>query len=221
MYTVIMAGLRERKKQQTRQRISDIATGLFLERGFDAVTIAEIAEVAEVSVNTVYNYFPSKEDLFFDREEEQVERSSRQVRERRPGESAARAVLRGVRADVRPMCEQWAVDDGMVRFMRCVRESPSLMARVFVMRLRIVDRLTGTLREEAGAPEGDPVAEMLAIQLAALSDTVFRTIQKGLGNGEALADVAPRVLAKVDAFEALLSEEALNYATRPAECSAD
>ena len=90
-----MAGAcRERKKRQTRQRISDIATGLFLERGFDAVTVAEIAEVAEVSVNTVYNYFPAKEDLFFDREAEQIERSSRQVRDRGPGESAARAVLR-------------------------------------------------------------------------------------------------------------------------------
>lgn len=216
-----MTGLRERKKQQTRQRISDIATGLFLERGFDAVTIAEIAEVAEVSVNTVYNYFPSKEDLFFDRESDQIELSSRRVRERRPGESAARAVLRNVRADVRPMCEQWAVDDGMVRFMRCVRESHSLMARVFLMRLRIVDRLAATLCEEAGAPEDDPMAAMLATQLAALSDTVFRTIQIGLGRGEELAEVAPRVLAKVDAFEALLSEEALNYATRPAECSVE
>ena len=49
-------GLRERKKRQTRQHISDMATGLFLERGFDAVTIAEIAGAADVSVNTVYNY---------------------------------------------------------------------------------------------------------------------------------------------------------------------
>ncbi len=60
-------GLRERKKRQTRQHISDVATGLFLERGFDAVTIAEVAEAADVSVNTVYNYFPAKEDLFLDR----------------------------------------------------------------------------------------------------------------------------------------------------------
>jgi AcrR family transcriptional regulator len=210
-----MTGLRERKKQQTRLRISDIATGLFLERGFDAVTVAEIAEAAEVSVNTVYNYFPAKEDLFFDREDEQVERSSRQVRERGPGESAVAAVLRAVRADVQPMCDQWAVDDGMARFMRCVRESPSLMARVFVMRMRIIDRLTRTLREEAGAPEGDPMAEMLAVQLAGLADTVFRTIQSGLARGEAPAEVAPRVLARIDAFEALLGEKALNYATRP------
>lgn len=212
-----MTGLRERKKQQTRLHISDIATGMFLERGFDAVTVAEIAEAAEVSVNTVYNYFPAKEDLFFDREAEQIEVSSQRVRERRPGESAVGALVRGVRADVQPMCDRWAVDDGMVRFMRCVRESPSLMARVFLMHLRIVDRLTRTLREEAGALEGDAMPEMLAIQLAGLSDRVFRTIQLGLVQGEAPDEIGSRVLAQVDAFEALLSDEALNYATRPAE----
>ncbi|WP_427884803.1 TetR/AcrR family transcriptional regulator [Kribbella sp. GL6] len=59
-------GRRERKKQQTRQAISDVATGLFLERGFDAVTVAEVARAADVAVQTVFNHFPAKEDLFFD-----------------------------------------------------------------------------------------------------------------------------------------------------------
>lgn len=78
-------GLRERKKRQTRQYISDVATGLFLARGFDAVTIAEIAEAAEVSVNTVYNYFPAKEDLFLDRSKGLVDRLCRFVRGRAAG----------------------------------------------------------------------------------------------------------------------------------------
>lgn len=59
-------GRRERKKQQTRQAISDVATALFLERGFDAVTVAEVARAADVAVQTVFNHFPAKEDLFFD-----------------------------------------------------------------------------------------------------------------------------------------------------------
>jgi AcrR family transcriptional regulator len=59
-------GRRERKKQQTRYAISDVATRLFLERGFDAVTVAEVARAADVAVQTVFNHFPAKEDLFFD-----------------------------------------------------------------------------------------------------------------------------------------------------------
>ena len=59
-------GRRERKKQQTRDAISHVATLLFLERGFDAVTVAEVARAADVAVQTVFNHFPAKEDLFFD-----------------------------------------------------------------------------------------------------------------------------------------------------------
>jgi AcrR family transcriptional regulator len=215
-----MTGLRERKKQQTRQRISDIATGLFLERGFDAVTVAEIAEVAEVSVNTVYNYFPSKEDLFFDREEEMVDRPSRLVRERRAGESAARALLRASRADLenREGHEGPALlQEGIVDFMRCVRQSHALTARVFVMHMRTADRLTRTLREEAGAAEEDQTPSVLAVQLANLSGTVFRTFSTGFARGEPAEVMRKRALQRIDAFEALLSDDALNYATRPAE----
>jgi AcrR family transcriptional regulator len=61
-------GRRERKKQQTRQLISDVATGLFMERGFDHVTVAEVAKAADVAVQTVFNHFPTKEDLLFDQD---------------------------------------------------------------------------------------------------------------------------------------------------------
>jgi AcrR family transcriptional regulator len=60
-------GLRARKKQQTRRVIADTARRLFAERGFEQVTIAEIARAADVSDKTVFNYFPAKEDLYFDR----------------------------------------------------------------------------------------------------------------------------------------------------------
>ncbi|GAB3891203.1 hypothetical protein GCM10027612_36670 [Microbispora bryophytorum subsp. camponoti] len=62
-------GLRERKKRQTRRRIAEVAVRLFVERGFDDVTMAEVAQAAEVSVNTVYNYFQAKEDLVLPPEE--------------------------------------------------------------------------------------------------------------------------------------------------------
>ena len=61
---------RTRKRMATRQAISDVATRLFMERGFDQVTIDEIANAADVGRMTVFNHFPRKEDMFFDREEE-------------------------------------------------------------------------------------------------------------------------------------------------------
>ena len=62
-------GLRERKKRLMRQLISDTATAMFLERGFDEVRVAEVAAACGVSEKTVYNYFPTKESLLLDREE--------------------------------------------------------------------------------------------------------------------------------------------------------
>ncbi len=75
-------GLRERKKRHTRQQISDVATALFVVRGFDHVKVAEIAEVVGVSEKTVYNYFPTKESLVFDRADEGIARLAAALRER-------------------------------------------------------------------------------------------------------------------------------------------
>ena len=65
-------GLRERKKRQVRQRISDVATSMFLVHGFDNVTVAQVAAVAEVSEQTVFNYFTTKESMFFDRSQPMI-----------------------------------------------------------------------------------------------------------------------------------------------------
>src|SRR5262245_10030705 len=90
-------GLRERKKQATRLAISEVATRMFIERGFDQVTVAEVADAAGVSANTIFNYFSTKEELFFDRSAEVEDAPSRIVRERRAGESVIDAVARTMR----------------------------------------------------------------------------------------------------------------------------
>src|SRR5215210_4521115 len=89
-------GLRERKKQRMRELIAETARRLFVERGFDAVTVAEVARVADVSEKTVFNYFPTKEDLVYWRMETFEEDLLRTIRERAPGESALAAFARFV-----------------------------------------------------------------------------------------------------------------------------
>jgi AcrR family transcriptional regulator len=89
-------GLRERKKQQTRQLIADTAMRLFTEHGFDAVTVAAVAAAANVSEGTVFNYFPTKENLFFDGMESYEAELLTAIRDRGPGESVLAAFGRFV-----------------------------------------------------------------------------------------------------------------------------
>jgi AcrR family transcriptional regulator len=86
------AGLRERKKTQTRQHIADTAARLFATHGYDQVSIADVAQAADVSDQTVYNYFPAKHDLVLDRADEILQRYSRTVLERPSGTSPAAAL---------------------------------------------------------------------------------------------------------------------------------
>jgi AcrR family transcriptional regulator len=87
-------GRRTRKKQQTRALIAETALRLFLERGFDAVTVGEIAQAADVDTKTIYNYFPRKPDLVYHRLEAFEDRLLDAVRGRRPGESILAAFAR-------------------------------------------------------------------------------------------------------------------------------
>ncbi|MFF0733557.1 TetR/AcrR family transcriptional regulator [Streptomyces chartreusis] len=210
-------GLRERKKRETRQRISDIATGLFLEHGFVTVTIAEVAEAADVSVNTVYNYFPAKEDLFFDRSAGVVEQLSRWVRGRAKGESAAGAVLRELRADVESVSPRIGLIEGYDRFMRCIQEAPPLRSRLWSMQQEIHDHLESTLREEAGADAADPLPGLIAGQIAWIHQTVFVHIGREMVAGRNPGKVSREVLVLLDDIEELLSPGVLNYAVRGVE----
>src|SRR5919204_696841 len=89
-------GLRERKKQQTRELLAETARRLFTERGFERVSVAEIAREADVSEKTVFNYFPTKEDLVYWRLETFESELLRAIGERPRGESITAAFARFV-----------------------------------------------------------------------------------------------------------------------------
>src|SRR4051794_19456200 len=127
-------GLRARKKEQTRLLIADTARRLFAERGFEAVTVADIARAADVAPKTVFNYFPTKEDLFYSRLEAFEDELLAAVREREPGESALAAFRRFLmsRGGVLQI-EDAGGDREATRQLRMVTrvitDSPALLAR--------------------------------------------------------------------------------------------
>ena len=151
-----MAGLRERKKQQTREAIAETARALFVERGFEAVRVAEIARAADVSEKTVFNYFPTKEDLVFWRLEAFEEEILSSVRERAPGESALAAFRRFVLTPRGLLDEDDpAARERLLGITRMITSSPALVAREQQVFLAFTDSLARLLAEETGAAPGD------------------------------------------------------------------
>lgn len=122
-------GLRETKKQQTRTAIADAALALFLEHGFDRVTVAEVARHAGVSTNTVFNYFPTKEDLFFDRQAEAESHLATLVRDRVPGTCPVEVVRDDLLTALRRNEPMLGLHPGALRFWQVIHDSPALRAR--------------------------------------------------------------------------------------------
>jgi AcrR family transcriptional regulator len=209
-------GLRERKKRQTRQYISDVATGLFVERGFDAVTVAEIAEAANVSVNTDYNYFPAKEDLFFDRSAGMIDRLARWVRGRPEGESAAAAVLRELREEVEAVSPRVGLLPGYAAFMKVIEEAPALRSRLWALAQEVQANLEEVLREETGAADDDELPHLMAGQIGWIHGTVIAVIGREMAKGRDPREVSREALVLLDDIEGLLSDKVLGYAVRAA-----
>ncbi|PRY43694.1 TetR family transcriptional regulator [Umezawaea tangerina] len=174
-------GLREEKKAATRAALSDIATGLFAERGFDAVTVAEVAAAARVSVNTVFNYFPTKEDLFFDRQDAVVDRLAAAVRA-----GGVDGVREAFLAELRRDEPTLALADAATGFWAVVDASPALQARL---------RHIGELAEEALAEAlvDDPMPRVTAAVLAGVDRALHDEIRRRVLAGETPADIRAAV----------------------------
>jgi AcrR family transcriptional regulator len=150
----------ERGGPRTRARILAVANRMFLERGYDAVTVAEVARAAGVSSVTVFNHFPRKEDLFLDRAADAVELLRSAVRDRTPGVDALASLRDTTRRLVDARHPLSGVDDRSIPFFRTVAGSPALVARA----REIAADLQRTLTEEL---ERDPTFAGDATLLAA------------------------------------------------------
>jgi AcrR family transcriptional regulator len=150
-------GRRERKKAATRKAISDTATMMFLERGFDNVSIREVADAADVSPTTVFAHFPQKEALVFDEDDEQREKLVSVVRERPAGVSINQAIHDYYADEVRFDLAEHG-DDATSRFMRFLGETPALRDYAAKMWLRHEVSLADVIADEFGLTE--PTAEI-------------------------------------------------------------
>ena len=185
-------GLRERKKQQTRTLIAETARSLFGERGFEAVTVAEVARAADVSDATVFNYFPSKEDLFYSGLEVFEEALLAAIRERPPGDSVLAAFGRFV---LEPRGLLAAKDPEAIERLaattRVIAESPALQARERQILERYATSLAALLAEETGAS-----ADAVEPRVAATSLLGVHRALIEYSRGQILAGVRNPLLAR-------------------------
>ncbi|MFB7476400.1 TetR/AcrR family transcriptional regulator [Kitasatospora sp. NPDC056184] len=209
-------GLREEKKRQTRTLLADTATALFAEHGFERVTVAEVARAAGVAVNTVFNYFPTKEDLFFDRQDEVVDRLARVVRERPAGASPVDAVRAELLAGLDADEPTYGLSPQAAAFWRTVEGSPALRARLLDLGERAEEALAAALAEEAGLPAGAPLPRVVAGALAGAHRAALAEVRRGVVAGEPVDAVRDRVVAAVTAGFGLLAAGLAGWPSGPA-----
>ena len=198
-------GLRDRKKRRTREAISDIATGLFFERGFEAVTLADIADAAEVSPKTIFNHFGSKEDLFFDRAEE-LRASLVDAVVGRPAGVTVLASVRSLLVDNRVPFRDTGWDDldeparaeGFRNFLATQERSPALRARRLTLMEEVGDLLTGVLASDLEREPDDPAVGALAAMLVAALELRARVLSTAVLSRLAPEETRRRVTESVE-----------------------
>jgi AcrR family transcriptional regulator len=178
-------GLRERKKEQTRRLIAETAWRLFADRGFKQVTVAEVAREAQVAAATVFNYFPTKEDLFYDRLEAFGAELVDAIAGRPAGEPVLAAFRRQLLESGGLLAQVEAGDaqalERLRTISRVIAASPSLLAREQQAFARIADALAALLAAETGAPPNDlrprvAANALIGVQLALLDYTRRRVL---------------------------------------------
>jgi len=191
----------ERGGPQTRARIREVANRLFIERGYDAVTVAEVAREAGVSSVTVFNHFPRKEDLFLDRTEDAVELLRSSIRDRAAGvdalESLEAAAIR-LFDERQPLS---GVDERSAGFFRTVADSPALVARAREIASELQRTLADELERDPGFDGDAPL--FAALFLGGYSSVLVQTAGRVIA-GESPTAVLDDHRARLDKlFDAL------------------
>ncbi len=231
-------GLRDRKKRMLRQKISDTATSMFLQRGFDEVRVGEIAAACDVSEKTVFNYFPTKESLLFDREEDQTVQIIDALRPR-PGVALIDSVLAVLERDTRSMQANWAAstepqqDLSMIRrFASLIENTPALTAAMNAMTERLTQIAANALAERAGVDPDDPEPQLAAAMILGLWRVQFKAMQRFADSNLTLDEFLSAVVADVrraasvadgglSAFNAVVGSSSAQDQLRDAATAAD
>jgi AcrR family transcriptional regulator len=216
MSTDVRPGLRERKKEATRRLIADTARGLFAERGFDAVTVADVARAADVAEKTVFNYFPTKEDLFYSDMEAFEERLLAAIRERPAGDTVLEAFGRFFLAPQGVL----ALDDDaeatarLQTVTRVITGSPALLARERRVHARYTDALAALLAEETGVQPGAVEPWVAAHALLGVHRALIEYVRRRVVAGAKAPAIAREVQAEGTKAIALLERGLASYARR-------
>lgn len=181
-------GRRERKRAATRQAIADAALRLFLERGYDKVSVRDVAEAADVSTSTLFMHFPGKEALVFDQEADKEAKLVAAVRERAPGHSIIAALRDHVLTSWLPI----ATDPRLSEYTDLVNSTPALRQYSQRMWTRHTDALAAAIAAETGADPDDLACVSLArfvLEIPAITagrpdlhtavDRLFNLLEKG------------------------------------------
>ena len=189
-------GLRARKKRAAREAIAATARRLFAERGFDAVTVAEVAAAADVSEKTVFNYFPTKEDLAFAGREEGIAQFVAAITERPPGTS----VLDVFRAMTTTVLDVFVAggDEDLLAVAKIIRGSPTLQERLTVGWESGAAAITAAIAETSGAADDDLVPGIVARTLWFTHRSIFLAALNGLLAEEDREQLAARLRVAAD-----------------------
>jgi AcrR family transcriptional regulator len=204
-------GLRERKKTQTRQTITDTALRLFTERGFDQVTVAEVAREAEVSQATLFNYFPTKEDLLFNRMGEYEARLIDAIRDRGAETSVVAALTEFL---LRPQHDRLSSRDSkfLATMARMVTSSPALVARERQVFAEYTAELAAVLADQTHAEPEDLAPWVVANALMGVHRAVLDSVRRRALRGQPNPRLARDVRLQAERALALLEQGLGGYA---------